>query len=135
MATTNGQKVALYLLLTSRSELRLSLEGKTSPHGVTSEGQPPTPAPDAATLAKHFVALANSRFNIAATDFNAGKLQGLFEAGAQDPSGGVTNVTNKAKFIRQALDMSGPYPDDNPCPGTGLQQSVFNAVAAAVPNI
>jgi len=133
MATTNGQKVAMYLLLTSRSELRLMLEGKVKSDGTVAENQSPVPVPDSATLVTNFLGLVNTRFGIAETQFNTGKLPELFESGATDPNGATTNVTNKARNIRIALDMSGPYPDNSPCPEAALQHTLFNAIVPAVP--
>ena len=139
MSLSNGQKSALYLLLTSRSELRLMLEGKFTVDGsgvvTPAEGANTQPVANATVAVTRFLSLVKFRFGLAPAQFNLGALAGLYKAGATDPNGNATNITTSGPDIRRALDMSAPYPDGDPCPDLYTQSLVYDAVVGAVPAV
>jgi hypothetical protein len=132
MAVTNGQRLALFLLLSSRSELRLALEGKSGIDSVTHApiSNDQTAAIDnanAAELVARMGALLK-KLNIDSGDLP--NLNVLFDLNATTATAHVTTDTNK---IRRAFDLSGIYPDDNPCPSGLNQELVVQLLGAAIP--
>jgi len=134
MALTTGQKMALYLLLSSRSRFRFDLERQNA--GVAN------PFPDAAAFAAALkAAIGNLNIGVTAADLNAIKqdhpmVTGLFRLNrhhAGVPNFQVGSVTTNHNEIITALDLPPLYTEDNPCPDGGQQTTVAQAIAASLP--
>jgi hypothetical protein len=144
MALTNGQAHTLHMLLNTRSQFRMHIEGKytvtAGPGGVAtynySENLPPNyAAPDAPTLVGNVISQA-SLLNIPGGNFDPNtkaKLALLFDPNGADLNGAITNVSTNPVTLRHALALDGPYPDNSPCPPFSVEQRAATAMAAALP--
>jgi hypothetical protein len=132
MPITNGQRMALYLLLSTQSELRATLEGRVKVDPALKlpvfSNVVTTPIIDANDLVTRMGRLLLKQFKIDITNAATPlpNLDKLFDNTA------TNKVTTDSLTIRHALDMSGPYPDTDPCP-TGLDQyTLFQVISASI---
>jgi hypothetical protein len=125
MAFTNGQKMALFLLLSSRSALRFKLEGRTV--GVPT----PNPFPDSTSFLHALVGNVGS-YNINPTDIplSASALWVGPRQVAGVPDRQIANITTDHNEIVSALALDQLYTPDNPCPDDGREVAVATAVGA-----
>jgi hypothetical protein len=122
--------MALYLLLSSRSEFRLRMEGRVSGN-VAAENY--------AAVAVGTAAMVYQRFLQVTTDM---RLRGYTPADFQntlpnlyDPNAAGAITQNKHFIVRavQLLDPQGmPYDDNNPCPGGVDVQGIITGLAGTI---
>jgi hypothetical protein len=130
---SHGEKMALYLLLSSGSKLRLDLDGKAH------QDRPPQPFGQATDLSQALYDLVRGR---GWKDTNqvliADKLnRAAIEQYLWDPLTGLARTS--ATAIMQAVQMdidtgrTGKYDPNNPCPVGQDETYVFNALAPIPP--
>lgn len=135
MALTNAQKMALFLLISTRSAFRFQLERRTPGTLGTAN-----PFPDRTTFAAALQAAINALnigvtpADLAAMDQNS-DIAGLWVSPrhvAGVPDRQIANITTDHNEIVTALglDSSPLYTSDNPCPSGQNQTDVAAAVAA-----
>ena len=125
MAFTNGQKMALFLLVSSRSAFRFRLEGRTVGVDV------PVPFADQNSFLAALKGLVGD-FGINPADIPAavGSLWVGPRHKAGVPDRQIANVTTDHNEMILALGLDALYTPDNPCPGGMQQTAVGRAVAA-----
>ena len=133
MPLTNGEKIVLFMMLSTRSELRLQLEGVPSAGGPWNK-----PPADPDELVARLKQLAGSVAVVPAHIDNA--LLHLFDktVSAGIPINQIGNITTRHGKLIQELGLVGvslngapPYSPDNPCP-IGTNQTV---IAQAILNL
>ena len=133
MAISASQKLAIFLLVSSRSEFRYSLERATP----GAQGAP-NPYPDAPSFA--------AALKAAVTGLNMGVSQGDLNAIDENhplatlwvgprqlagvPDRHIGNVTVDHNEIIEALELPPLYTEDNPCPTNGDMIQIAQAIAA-----
>jgi hypothetical protein len=129
MAFSDGQKMALYLLLSTDSEMRRYVEGRSPLAGAPHT--PPANPGDISNRIKDQL-MGNAALgvpaldaSVRAADLNPALLGTLFAPG--EPSG----VTTSPHVILTALNSTYD-PNLGPCPKGADQASVFNAIATSV---
>jgi hypothetical protein len=125
MATlSHGEKIALYLLLSSGSKLRLDLDGKTY------QDDPAQPFGNAALLYQALKKLLSGRGWKVNNVLTANNLnQAAIQQYLWDPVTGLAKTS--ATAIMQAVQMDrDKYDPNNPCPVDQDETNVFNALAS-----
>jgi hypothetical protein len=133
MAFTNSQKLALFLLISSRSEFRFALERATA----GAQGAP-NPFPDAPSFAAALrTAVHGLNMGVSLADLDAIDQNHPFAdlwvgprqlAGVADRH--IGNVTTDHNEIVAALQLDPLYTPDNPCPGNGQMTRIAQAIGA-----
>lgn len=123
--TVNGEKMALFMLLSSRSNLRFQLEGQVV-------GGTPTPLPDAPTFFQKLVSIATTSYGFTQADIPT-TAQGLFVGNRQRagvPDRQISGVSTDHNELLTALQLTGLYTIDNPCPSGANEILIAKAIAS-----
>jgi len=127
VALTLGQKLTLFLLVSSRSEFRFGLEGRAAGSGTAN------PAATQADFVNRLNGLVPS-IGIAPADLaaiNANTLWVGTRHVAGVPDRQIASVTTDHNEMIAALGLdNGLYLPDNPCPGGAQQVAIAKAVNA-----
>lgn len=122
---TRSQKMALYVLLSTQSQLRLLLEGRITLDGSPAPG-PSSNQTDLSTRLKTYIPTIgihpqDSDCYSFATKLWAG-------SGTVEQSG---NLTTSSSYIRQAFQMA--YDPTGPCPKGADQNAIVDGLKSTLP--